>query len=99
MVMRLLALLFNRFPVRWQRRFMTAAHERFLVGVAGLGVDAGGNILLARHRFGAPQWRLLGGVLHGRGGGPGAPAPAMRAGKGPVPEGGARRAAASGAKW
>jgi len=66
MVMRLLALLFNRFPVRWQRRFMTAAHERFLVGVAGLGVDAGGNILLARHRFGAPQWRFLGGFLHGR---------------------------------
>src|SRR5258708_1267300 len=66
MVMRLLALLFNRFPVRWQRRFLPAAPERFLVGVAGLGVDAGGNILLARHRFGAPQWRFLGGFLHRR---------------------------------
>lgn len=63
MLMRVLALLFNAFPVRWQRRFMTAAHDRFLVGVAGIGVDAGGNVLLARHRFGAPQWRFLGGFL------------------------------------
>jgi 8-oxo-dGTP diphosphatase len=63
MFMRVLALLFNAFPVRWQRRFMTAAHERFLVGVAGLGVDARGRVLLARHRFGAPQWRFLGGFL------------------------------------
>jgi ADP-ribose pyrophosphatase YjhB (NUDIX family) len=54
---------FNAFPVRWQRRFMTAAHERFLVGVTGLGVDAQGRVLLARHRFGAPQWRFLGGFL------------------------------------
>jgi len=61
--MRVLALLFNAFPVRWQRRFMTAAHERFLVGVTGLGVDAQGRVLLARHRFGAPQWRFLGGFL------------------------------------
>jgi 8-oxo-dGTP diphosphatase len=61
--MRALALLFNAFPVRWQRRFMTAAHERFLVGVVGLGVDAEGRVLLARHRFGAPQWRFLGGFL------------------------------------
>ena len=66
MLLRLLALLFNAFPVRWQRRFMTAAHERFLVGVVGLGVDAGGNVLLARHRFGAPQWRFLGGFLDRR---------------------------------
>jgi ADP-ribose pyrophosphatase YjhB (NUDIX family) len=65
-LLRLLALLFNAFPVRWQRRFMTAAHERFLVGVVGLGVDAGGNVLLARHRFGAPQWRFLGGFLDRR---------------------------------
>ena len=63
MFMRVLALLFNAFPVRWQRRFMTAAHERFLVGVTGLGVDAEGRVLLARHRFGAPQWRFLGGFL------------------------------------
>ena len=66
MVMRLLALVFNAFPVRWQRRFMTAANERFLVGVTGLGVDARGRVLLARHRFGAPQWRFLGGFLHAR---------------------------------
>lgn len=63
MLMRALALLFNALPVRWQRRFMTAAHERFLVGVTGLGVDAQGRVLLARHRFGAPQWRFLGGFL------------------------------------
>jgi len=62
-LLRALALLFNAFPVRWQRRFMTAAHERFLVGVVGLGVDAEGRVLLARHRFGAPQWRFLGGFL------------------------------------
>ena len=66
MLMRALALLFNAFPVRWQRRFMTAAHERFLVGVVGLGIDAQGRVLLARHRFGAPQWRFLGGFLHRR---------------------------------
>jgi ADP-ribose pyrophosphatase YjhB (NUDIX family) len=63
---RALAFLFNAFPVRWQRRFMTAAHERFLVGVVGLGVDAEGRVLLARHRFGAPQWRFLGGFLSAR---------------------------------
>jgi ADP-ribose pyrophosphatase YjhB (NUDIX family) len=61
--MRALALVFNAFPVRWQRRFMTAAHDRFLVGVVGLGVDTQGRVLLARHRFGAPQWRFLGGFL------------------------------------
>jgi len=66
MFMRLLAVVFNAFPVRWQRRFMTAAHDRFLVGVTGLGVDADGKVLLARHRFGAPQWRFLGGFLHPR---------------------------------
>jgi 8-oxo-dGTP diphosphatase len=63
MLMRVLALVFNAFPVRWQRRFMTATHERFLVGVTGLGLDAQGRVLLARHRFGAPQWRFLGGFL------------------------------------
>jgi len=66
MLMRLLAVVFNAFPVRWQRRFMTAAHDRFLVGVTGLGVDRSGQVLLARHRFGAPQWRFLGGFLHPR---------------------------------
>ena len=66
MFMRLLAVVFNAFPVRWQRRFMTAAHDRFLVGITGLGVDADGKVLLARHRFGAPQWRFLGGFLHPR---------------------------------
>ena len=66
MLMRLLALVFNAFPVRWQRRFMSAANDRFLVGVTGLGVDRHGRVLLARHRFGAPQWRFLGGFLHVR---------------------------------
>jgi 8-oxo-dGTP pyrophosphatase MutT (NUDIX family) len=66
MLMRLLAVVFNAFPVRWQRRFMTAAHDRFLVGVTGLGVDEKNQVLLARHRFGAPQWRFLGGFLHPR---------------------------------
>jgi 8-oxo-dGTP diphosphatase len=66
MLMRALAAVFNAFPVRWQRRFMTAAHDRFLVGVTGLGVDENGQVLLARHRFGAPQWRFLGGFLHPR---------------------------------
>src|SRR6476659_6371366 len=63
MFMRLLAVVFNACPVGWQRRFMTAAHARLLVGVTGLGVDADGKVLLARHRFGAPQWRFLGGFL------------------------------------
>lgn len=61
--MRLLATVFNRFPVRWQRRFMTAAHQRFLVGVVGIGVDGQGRVLLAMHRFGSPRWRLLGGFI------------------------------------
>ncbi|HET8567431.1 MAG TPA: NUDIX domain-containing protein [Candidatus Limnocylindria bacterium] len=62
--MRALAVLFNLVPVRWQRRFMSAANDRFLVGVTGLGVDPEGRVILARHRFGAPQWRFLGGFLH-----------------------------------
>src|SRR5436190_4456206 len=61
--MRALAVVFNAFPVRWQRRFLGAAHDKFLVGVVGVGVDADGRVLLARHRFGAPQWRFLGGFL------------------------------------
>jgi ADP-ribose pyrophosphatase YjhB (NUDIX family) len=64
--MRFLAVVFNRFSVRWQRRVMTAAHHRFLVGVTGLGVDTGGRVLLARHRFGSPQWRFLGGFIQPR---------------------------------
>jgi len=64
--MRVLATIFNSFPVRWQRRFMSAANDRFLVGVTGLGIDAQGRVLLARHRFGAPEWRFLGGFLHPR---------------------------------
>jgi 8-oxo-dGTP diphosphatase len=63
---RALARVFNAVPVRWQRRLMTAAHERFLVGVTGLGVDSQGRVLLARHRFGAPEWRFLGGFLSRR---------------------------------
>jgi len=62
--MRALALIFNRFPVRWQRRILDRTQPRFLVGVIGLGVDPRGTVLLARHRFGAPQWRFLGGYLH-----------------------------------
>lgn len=61
--MRVLAVVFNRFPVRWQRRFMTASHQKFLVGVVGIGVDVEGRVLLARHTFGSPRWRLLGGFI------------------------------------
>ena len=63
MLWRALAAIYNRFPVRWQRRIMDRAHRRFLVGVNGLGVTRDGKIILARHRFGAPQWRLLGGFI------------------------------------
>lgn len=66
MLMRFLATVFNSFPVIWQRRFMSAANDRFLVGVTGLGIDDKGQVLLARHRFGAPEWRFLGGFLHPR---------------------------------
>ena len=66
MLMRALAIVFNAFPVRWQRRFLTAAHDRFLVGVVGIGIDPQGRVLLARHRFGAPEWRFLGGFLEKR---------------------------------
>ena len=63
MLLRLLARVFNIFPVRWQRRFVTAAHDRFLVGVVGLGAYGDGRLILARHRFGEPRWRFLGGFL------------------------------------
>src|SRR5213592_3615667 len=66
MLMRALAIVFNAFPVRWQRRFLTATHDRFLVGVVGIGIDPQGRVLLARHRFGAPEWRFLGGFLEKR---------------------------------
>src|ERR1041385_6317333 len=57
-LMRALAPIFNRVLVRWQRRILDRTQPRFLVGVIGLGVDPSGTVLLARHRFGAPQWRF-----------------------------------------
>ena len=62
-VWRLLARVFNAIPVRWQRRILDRAHPRFLVGVNGIGVTESGDVILARHRFGSPQWRLLGGFI------------------------------------
>ncbi len=66
MLWRALAAVFNRIPVLWQRRILDRANPRFLVGVAGVGVDATGRVLLAVHRFGSPRWRLLGGFIHRR---------------------------------
>ena len=66
MLFRALALLYNALPVRWQRRILDRTQARFLVGVVGLGVDKNGDVILARHRFGAPQWRFLGGFLSPR---------------------------------
>ena len=66
MLFRLLALLYNALPVRWQRRILDRTQSRFLVGVVGLGVDTNGRVILARHRFGAPEWRFLGGFLSPR---------------------------------
>jgi 8-oxo-dGTP pyrophosphatase MutT (NUDIX family) len=63
---RLLALFYNALPVRWQRRILDRTQSRFLVGVVGLGVDPKGHVILARHRFGAPEWRFLGGFLSPR---------------------------------
>jgi 8-oxo-dGTP pyrophosphatase MutT (NUDIX family) len=65
-VFRALALLYNALPVRWQRRILDRTQSRFLVGVVGLGVDPSGHVILARHRFGAPEWRFLGGFLSPR---------------------------------
>src|SRR5256886_11040028 len=62
----MLAVLYNRLPVRWQRRILNRTQSRFLVGVVGLGVDPNGHVILARHRFGAPEWRFLGGFLSPR---------------------------------
>ena len=66
MLFRLLALFYNALPVRWQRRILDRTQARFLVGVVGLGVDPSGQVILARHRFGAPEWRFLGGFLSPR---------------------------------
>ena len=66
MLFRLLALFYNALPVRWQRRILNRTQSRFLVGVVGLGVDPSGKVILARHRFGAPEWRFLGGFLSPR---------------------------------
>jgi 8-oxo-dGTP pyrophosphatase MutT (NUDIX family) len=63
---RLLAVFYNSLPVRWQRRILDRTQSRFLVGVVGLGVDPNGHVILARHRFGAPEWRFLGGFLSPR---------------------------------
>jgi 8-oxo-dGTP pyrophosphatase MutT (NUDIX family) len=63
---RVLALFYNALPVRWQRRILDRTQSRFLVGVVGLGVDPDGQVILARHRFGAPEWRFLGGFLSPR---------------------------------
>jgi 8-oxo-dGTP pyrophosphatase MutT (NUDIX family) len=65
-LLRLLARVFNAVPVRWQRRILDRTQSRFLVGVVGLGVDPDGRVILARHRFGAPEWRFLGGFLSPR---------------------------------
>lgn len=65
-VSRLLAAIYNRAPVALQRRVMESAHPRFLVGVHGLGIDPAGRVILARHRFGSSQWRLLGGFISRR---------------------------------
>jgi 8-oxo-dGTP diphosphatase len=63
MLFRLLAKVYNALPIRWQRRLLDRTHHRFLVGVVGLGMDQDGRVLLARHRFGSPEWRFLGGLL------------------------------------
>src|SRR5207248_2254964 len=66
MLFRLLAVVYNALPVRWQRRILDRTQARFVVGVVGLGVDPNGHVILARHRFGAPEWRFLGGFLSPR---------------------------------
>src|SRR5437773_6977063 len=62
----MLAVFYNALPVWWQRRILNRTQARFLVGVVGLGVDPNGHVILARHRFGAPEWRFLGGFLSPR---------------------------------
>lgn len=63
MLWRALAAVYNRIPVRWQRRILDRANPRFLVGVNGVGVEPDGRVIVARHRFGSPEWRLLGGFI------------------------------------
>ncbi|MGH2377212.1 MAG: NUDIX hydrolase [Candidatus Limnocylindria bacterium] len=63
MLWRALAAVYNRLPVRLQRRILDRSHRRFLVGVNGVGVEPDGRVIMARHRFGSPQWRLLGGFI------------------------------------
>src|SRR5256886_9540225 len=43
----MLAVLYNRLPVRWQRRILNRTQSRFLVGVVGLGVDPNGHVVLS----------------------------------------------------
>lgn len=62
MLTRLLAPIFNRLSVRWQRRVLRVGVQRFFVGVVGVCVSDG-KVLLARHRVGDPRWRLPGGFL------------------------------------
>ncbi len=66
MLVRALAKLWNALPVRWQRGILSRTQPRFLVGVVGLGVTSRGEVILARHRFGSPRWRFLGGFLSRR---------------------------------
>jgi len=61
--LRPLARVYNALPVPLQRLLLTVTHQRFLVGVVGIGVDDAGRLLLARHRFGVPAWRFLGGLM------------------------------------
>jgi ADP-ribose pyrophosphatase YjhB (NUDIX family) len=61
-LIRIAAPLFNRLGIRWQRRLLRVSVPRFFVGVVGICVEDG-KILLARHRFGDPRWRLPGGFL------------------------------------
>jgi ADP-ribose pyrophosphatase YjhB (NUDIX family) len=61
-VLRIVAPLFNRISVRWQRRVLALGVPKFFVGVAAVCVD-GERVLLARHRMGDPRWRLPGGFL------------------------------------
>ncbi len=59
---RAFALVFNRLPVRWQRRVLRVGVPRFFVGVVGVCVQDD-RVLLARHSVGDPRWRLPGGFL------------------------------------
>jgi 8-oxo-dGTP diphosphatase len=59
---RAFAAVFNRLPIRWQRRVLRVGVPRFFVGVVGVCLE-GERVLLARHRVGDPSWRLPGGFL------------------------------------